>query len=105
MSLLFSEEEIEIILEISQQITGISSGSDQIKNYILEGTKQRMFQTKSTNLEDYLQYINENEHEFKNFLSSITVHTTHWFRESNHFTLIKFEVINFIKKFISYKAV
>ncbi|WP_338635992.1 chemotaxis protein CheB [Spirobacillus cienkowskii] len=99
MSLIFSEEEIEIILEISQQITGISSGSDQIKNYILEGTKQRMFQTKSTSLEDYLQYINENENEFKNFLSSITVHTTHWFRESNHFTLIKFEVINLIKKF------
>ena len=98
MKINLNPEEIEVLLDLSLDMTGIQSESPEIKNYVIENVKKRMLDTKTFYLKNYLNLINKNQEEYQKFLSAITVHTTGWYREIDHFSIIYNEIVYLYNK-------
>ncbi|APJ03158.1 chemotaxis protein CheB [Silvanigrella aquatica] len=98
MKINLSNYEIEVLLDLSSSITGIEAKSPQIKNYVIKNVLERMTETQHFDFKNYLNLIDKSDEEFKNFLSAVTIHTTGWFREDKHFTLLAQEIKNQYEK-------
>ena len=94
----FDEHEIDIVYKLAHDISGLSQDVNQKKDVILQNVYMRMFETKSNNLVHYLNLVENSETEYSHFVSALTIHTTSWFREIEHFEIIKQDIINQIQK-------
>ena len=97
MKIELNNDEIDVLLDLSLEITGIQSHPNQIKSFVIENVKQRMILTENFELNHYLKFLDNNQEEYDKFLSAITVHTTGWFREFEHFRILENEIINLIQ--------
>lgn len=98
MKINLNPDEIEVLLDLSLNVTGIQAESNEIRNYVIENVKQRMFLTQKYEFKNYLLLIDKNIDEYEKFLSAITVHTTGWFRELDHFNILSNEIKNLYHK-------
>ena len=62
-----------------------STGVEHVYNNVL----RRMSTLKHESLASYLRQVMSDKREFNHFVSSMTIHHTHWFREMPHFDAIK----------------
>ncbi|BBH53980.1 chemotaxis protein CheB [Fluviispira sanaruensis] len=91
-------DEVQYLLNLTYELTGMQSNSPQIRDYILNNVSQLIYLAELSNLKEYLTLIHNSKDEYHKFLSAITVHTTGWFRETEHFTIMVDEVKNLIQK-------
>ena len=94
MTTYFDEDETNIIYNLAYDLTGLASDVTQKKDVILQNVYQRIYETKTSTLENYLNYLENSEKEFSHFVSALTIHTTSWFRELDHFDIIKKDILN-----------
>ncbi|MDH4468955.1 MAG: chemotaxis protein CheB [Bacteriovoracaceae bacterium] len=86
-----TESEINFLYDLIEKLTGTNQQGSYRKEILWMNVAQQMQRLKISSLTQYLRIVNTNENEYKAFLSAITIHTTHWFREAPHFeTLSEF---------------
>ncbi len=81
----FSEEEKEIIYSIAEKITGTCQTGKYRRGILASNIARRIMATRTSDLEQYLEVVWSNPEEMSEFISALTIHTTHWFRENNHY--------------------
>ena len=79
-----TDEERDFVFQISGLILG-GVRDDHKPEIIVSNVRKRMRITEHLRFSEYMQYILSNEEEFAHFVSSLTIHTTAWFREAPHY--------------------
>jgi chemotaxis response regulator CheB/chemotaxis methyl-accepting protein methylase len=80
-----TNEERDFIYAVSKEIMGRSYEQLQRPEIIIANVRARIRKLNYHSFSDYLKLILNDETEFANFVSSLTIHTTTWFRETPHY--------------------
>ena len=83
-----------------RDICQIATKNYNVDQFHLEGVLRfiKSYKKKGVeNLLDYLELILNDPNEFRIFISNATIHTTHWFREINHFNFFEQSVTSQFK--------
>lgn len=81
----FSKSDRELVVSLSQRLTGSNPSTQPKIESCLANISRRMHATKSKDLKTYLGLLEFSTEELAHFISSVTIHTTSWFREMPHF--------------------
>ena len=87
-----NENDRVFLRKLIEKIIGSSQEGRYQKEILITNVSRRIQRTNSTDLYDYLNLINNDSREYAQFLSSITIHTTNWFREMPHYQQIEAHV-------------
>jgi chemotaxis response regulator CheB/chemotaxis methyl-accepting protein methylase len=93
-----TEEELKVLYNIVTKLTGTYQEGNSKKEIIEYNVLRLIEKTHSKNLIGYLNLIQNNLLEYSKFISAITIHTTSWFRENEHFKIIQKHVLSEIEK-------
>lgn len=80
-----------ILYQLIEKVTGGHQQGLSQKKIFVSNVKNLMREA-GKNFEEYLDLINKDSWEFARFLASVTIHTTSWFREPEHFAMLEQEV-------------
>lgn len=80
-----SSEEEEMVYQLAEKLTGSHQGGTYRKSVLVQNVLRRIVATGKKNLEQYLTAVGEDDNEFQNFISALTIHFTSFFRESEQF--------------------
>ena len=86
----FSTEEREQIFSMAENITGNCQQGSYRREVIIANVLRRVVFNKEKSLQSYLEQAISDDKEFSYLVSALTIHTTEWFRELDHFS--KFEI-------------
>ncbi|SMF49207.1 chemotaxis protein CheB [Pseudobacteriovorax antillogorgiicola] len=89
MSYQFSHAEKKRVFELVDKLIGTSKVASERAEIFLNNIERRMYLNNKNNLESYLQYSSQNPKEHCYLISSLTIHTTYWFREARHFEYLR----------------
>ena len=81
----FSTSDKEEIFSLASKLIGTSYVINRKKSILLSNILKRMNATGYLNTREYLHFATCNPHEKKHLISSLTIHTTSWFREKIQF--------------------
>jgi len=84
-----SEKDIERIYELAQKYTGCCQVGSYRKDVIISNIQKRMSYYEINSLDGYLCKVEKDSLEQGFMISSLTIHTTEWFRERPHFEKLK----------------
>lgn len=85
-------EEWQSLFRLAESLTGQAYTLQQQSGLLKNNFSRRLRQLSLDSINEYLNYLNENDSEWAHFLSLATIHTTSWFRESPHYKILR-EVI------------
>lgn len=73
------------ILDLAKNLSGITYLQPESQEMFIRKVSKRISETQSNSLKSYLSFVLREKAEFELLLSSLTIHTTSWFREKPHF--------------------
>ncbi len=79
----------EIVFTVAEKLIGVSQQGQYRKDIIVRNVERRMKNLGVTSFLNYLEFAQKNSNELSRLVSSLTIHTTSWFRELPHFTFMK----------------
>ncbi|MFK7827235.1 MAG: chemotaxis protein CheB [Oligoflexales bacterium] len=85
----FTEKEKKEIFELVSGIAGTNKVALDKPDIFLNNVQRRMYANNIIHLKDYINFAQKNSVEFGHLVSSLTIHTTYWFRESKHFVSLE----------------
>ena len=91
----------ETVYQLAEKLIGVSQKGQYRKDILVRNIEQRMKACKLTELEEYLQLADKNNSEYAHMLSSLTIHTTSWFREKPHFEKLEAHLTENIDQYLS----
>lgn len=97
MPIHFSTKDIENLKSLIEGLTGTDLSDPTLLKNLVENVRYRVSVAKVPGFNQYLKTLNSNTTELEAFISSVTIHTTMWFREKPHFEILKEEVPKIIK--------
>lgn len=86
----FGRREEEAVYQLARDLVGSCQDGGFRRSIILSNVRQRIFETSTKSLADYLKYIVAHPEEKDALISALTIHTTSWFREIKHYK----EIVN-----------
>jgi chemotaxis methyl-accepting protein methylase len=89
----------EDIFNLAEKLIGVGKEEKFKKQILIRNVTNRMIKTKKATLDEYLQFADRDKSEYQKLISSLTIHTTNWFREETHFTHLREEVIKKVSEF------
>lgn len=89
MSYSFSNQEKKRIFDLVSKLIGTFKIANEGAEIFLNNIERRMYLNNQESLDDYLNFASQNPVEHGFLISSLTIHTTYWFRESGHFETIE----------------
>lgn len=89
----------EDIFNLAEKLIGVGKEEKFKKQILIRNVKNRMIKTNKTTLDEYLEFADRDKSEYKKLISSLTIHTTNWFREETHFTHLREEVLKKVNEF------
>jgi two-component system chemotaxis response regulator CheB len=92
-----SDLEVSLLYKVITRITGTDQDGDSRKDSLVQNVSRLMTGAGCSDLTAYLNLVDKDPRELASFLSAITIHTTSWFREIDHFDVIKEHVLKLIK--------
>lgn len=95
---LFEDDEIDILYNLIEKLTGNSQKGKNRRTIVLTNIQNRMQQLRIKSVEKYLKIINEDIEELNQFISLVTIHTTSWFREIDHYHWLEENLIKIVDK-------
>lgn len=84
-----TEEEKKIIFLLAQKLTGAHPDGTFQHGIFITNVERRMHIHGITSLSKYLAFAKENEEENKHLISTLSIHTTAWFRENPHYVILQ----------------
>lgn len=88
-----SSEEIQIVYDLAEKLTGSTQSGSRRKSVLVQNVIRRMQFLNIRSLGQYLERANRSSEEFAHLISALTIHTTSWFREVDHFSAIETELL------------
>lgn len=88
-----SPEETQIIYDLAEKLTGSTQSGNRRKSVLVQNVMRRMQLLDIKTLSQYLSLANQSTEEFAHLISALTIHTTSWFREVDHFAAIEAELL------------
>ena len=88
----FTENEKNQIFKMVASIAGTHKVANEKPDIFLNNIQRRMYANNIYVLSDYIKFAQSNEAEFSYLVSSLTIHTTYWFREPKHFESLEHEL-------------
>lgn len=80
-----------ILYQLIEKVTGgHQQGLSQKKIFV--SNVENLMREAGKNFEDYLDLIGKDSWEYARFVASVTIHTTSWFREPEHFEMLEKEI-------------
>jgi two-component system, chemotaxis family, protein-glutamate methylesterase/glutaminase len=83
--MIFTKAERDLIFKLAQELVGSKQDPDSQLEILPLNVHKRMMEINESTLEDYLKKVANDENEHDHFISLLTIHTTYWFRELEHF--------------------
>ncbi|MBX9702906.1 MAG: hypothetical protein K2X39_02010 [Silvanigrellaceae bacterium] len=83
--LILTPHEIDRIYNLVEALTGNCQQKEYRKEFILSNVMRRLRVKKYLDLENYIGFALTNDEEKAYLLNSVTIHTTDWFRENEHY--------------------
>lgn len=80
-----------ILYQLIENVTGGHQQGFSQKQIFISNIENLMKEA-GKNFEEYLDLISKDSWEFSRFVASVTIHTTSWFRESEHFEILEEKV-------------
>lgn len=77
----FSPEEVEAVYKLAERLTGSNQAGNYRRDILVTNVQRRMQKLSCASLRDYLIVVANNPKERDQLISSLTIHTTFWFRE------------------------
>jgi chemotaxis methyl-accepting protein methylase len=99
----FSQAEKEQIFALAENITGNCQQGSYRRDVIIANVLRRVSFKKEKSLQSYLDFAISDDQEFSYLVSALTIHTTEWFREQNHFQMFHKMLGEELKKFSKLK--
>jgi len=96
MKLTAAEE--ESIYELAEKLTGSCQQGRYRRDLLILNVVKRIASSNSGTLKKYLNFANSNPTEYQKLISSLTIHTTSWFREEPHYDLLRKTIEKFHQK-------
>jgi chemotaxis protein methyltransferase CheR len=87
------DSEQEALYELIQGLTGTCQEGSFKKDVLSSNVERRINSLGFSSFATYLKLLSEDDYEYQQFLSLITIHTTYWFRENPHFKKLEDEVL------------
>ena len=78
-----------LVETLARELTGATNLGSSGLALLERNVEKRVRETRSADVQEYLELADRNAAEFSSLISSLTIHTTSWFRESPHFDLLK----------------
>lgn len=88
-----SDSDIQVIYQLIYKLIGTERVAEERAKVFITNIKRRISLNNAQSLNEYLYIANNDANEFKHLISSLTIHTTYWYRESIHYT----KVMQYIK--------
>lgn len=85
----FSSADRHVVESLIMHLTGIFPDTQIKIDSCLLNIRRRMIATGSRTLEQYLRNLEKKSSELGYFISSVTIHTTSWFREMPHYDRLR----------------
>lgn len=95
---MFTKQEQESIFRLASQLTGVHPDGPYRPEIFLTNVAKRMRENGFTKLEDYLKFAEKNSTESAKLVSSLSIHTTSWFRENPHFVILQQILLSALEK-------
>ena len=93
--MVLSEAEQEIVFSLAASLTGTCQEGKARHSVIIANVQRRMQRCGYRTLEAYLLCVEQDDNEYDEFISAVTIHTTSWFREPPHFERLEAFFIKF----------
>jgi chemotaxis methyl-accepting protein methylase/chemotaxis response regulator CheB len=94
----FSQEDKNKIYKLAESLIGSKQDGESQLDVIPINVWKRMQHLSIVNLDSYFSLINTNGDERAELISALTIHTTYWFREMEHFKNLKEYVLANLKQ-------
>ena len=86
MGYTLSKGEFERVFDLVVKLVGTEKVANDQATILASNVTRRINFNRLNSLEEYLTLTKRSTEEFKLLISALTIHTTHWFREKNHFS-------------------
>ncbi|MGZ3771204.1 MAG: chemotaxis protein CheB [Bdellovibrio sp.] len=86
-----------ILYQLIEKVTGGHQQGLSQKNLFVSNIENLMLEA-GMNFHEYLELINHDAAHYAKFVSSITIHTTSWFREPEHFNMLESKLRDRLEK-------
>lgn len=96
-----TDKDILLLSQIAKEITGCNF--EHVERPAINCINSRMELLQLNDLVQYIDFALKNQDEFAHLVSSLTIHTTYWFREPKHFSILKKWIIEKIERNPSFK--
>jgi two-component system chemotaxis response regulator CheB len=92
-----SDEETEVLYKLIEELTGTHQSGLDRKDFLKSSVMDLMREARIARFPDFLECLSSSTPLYQKFLSAITIHTTSWFREKEHFQILHSWVLNRIR--------
>lgn len=82
---MLSARDREIIFKLIDELTGAARTADSRQDALISNFERRMREVGVASVVEYLKIVEASPAEHAHLVSSLTIHTTSWFRENPHF--------------------
>ncbi len=101
---MLTESDKQILFKLAEELTGCAQSGDMRQDSLIGNVERRMSHLKLTSLASYLQHVENHSDEFAHLISSLTIHTTSWFRENPHFVVFQELLLEALDKNETFKV-
>lgn len=95
---MFDENDKKLLLMLASKLTGGNQDGASRLESLTGNISRRMSAFGYIQLMDYLKFAENDQNEFAHLISSLTIHTTSWFRENPHFVAFQEVLLESAKK-------
>ncbi len=95
---MISEQERHLIYKLIEELTGATPTADSRQDSLINNVERRMRELQIASVVDYLKHVENTPSEFAHLVSSLTIHTTSWFRENPHFVAFQEILLGALEK-------
>lgn len=95
---MFSDKDRTLIQKLVEELTGATQTADTRQDALANNLARRIQELGLKSMDAYMKYVEGNKNEFAHLVSSLTIHTTSWFRENPHFVAFQEILLDAVKK-------
>ncbi len=95
---MLDEQDKVLLLKLAENLTGGNQEGSSRRDSLITNVQRRMRELGIASLFDYLHVVEKDPQELAVLISSLTIHTTSWFRENPHFVAFQEMLLASLKK-------
>jgi len=82
-------DDVALVYALAAELTGTCQDGRFRHDILVTNVERRVVAVGARSLQEYLEFVQQNEAEVPQLISALTIHTTSWFREAPHFAKVQ----------------